>query len=177
VESWRAKLLHRKLRFHGYDAILRHDSAPGEWQVILPVVADGGAQREVHFDQATHERARELRTVKLRDVSGAVRTVYLHDVAEQLATMTVCDVKGRERTFRVKVQVSAPATPLEHKQGIVQALRALHECSRLLSGWDRIRLRHPPWPSAVALHARQARPEGDAIPSPARPLAHPRASG
>src|SRR5947209_1158279 len=83
VESWRAKLLHRKLRLHGYDARLRRTSPLGEWQVILPIVSEGSNLTQVHVDRAMHDRERELRTVKLRDVTGMVRTVRVFDVAEQ----------------------------------------------------------------------------------------------
>ncbi|HEX6819745.1 MAG TPA: hypothetical protein VF120_15315 [Ktedonobacterales bacterium] len=142
MESWRAALLHRKLRFRGYPATLTPCVKPGEWQVILPIVAQDRAPQQVHFDRAVHENETELRTVKLRDVTGAVRTVRLHDVTQQLATVKVLDVEGREYTFRVKVHPLAPVTPLEHRQRVVHALLAMHAWSWLLSGWDCLHLHH-----------------------------------
>lgn len=151
MESWRASLLHRKLRLRGYPAVLARGAETGEWQVVLPIVAEGRDPLHIHFHRAVHEKEKELRIVKLRDVTGAVRTVRLHDLAEQLTTVTVLDVEGQAHTFRVKVCPTAPVTPLEHRQGMVHALLAMHAWSWLLSGWDCLHLHHQAYP-----HARNA---------------------
>jgi hypothetical protein len=137
-ESWRAKLLYHKLLYRGHRPLLRREPRHGHWQVVLPVAADGREAHYLHFGPMRHDKGIELRTIQLRDVTGAVRTVRLQDLSDKLASVTVCDVDGQERRFRIAVLPGEARTLLERDIARVRSILALHEWSWLLSGWDRL---------------------------------------